>query len=177
MSVFRIDGLSVEMVPAITKWSYEDLGDAPELHRWRAYWAGGDFDSQVSGIELRAYPVLRVTPAAVWINADGCREATKQPWQDGAPAWDWVPFNPAWMRKRLCHNGSGSAWAKPTQDEAIRSLAVRLCRWTGHISRDFKRAQSAIAGLEKLRPDLPAFAQRAKANLHSASSESTPCAS
>jgi len=153
----------VEQVPAITKWSFEDLGDDPAKHRWRAWWASSD--GETHGIELRAYPVIKTNPASVWINETAFRDATKQPWEDGAPAREWVPFDPKWMKRRLCHNGAGQAWAKPTQDEAIRSLAIRLMRWTAAISREQQRAATAITVLEKLRPDWPSYAQMARQNL------------
>lgn len=160
---FKFGGLSVENVPAITKWGFEDLGDDPEKHRWRAWWASDG--NETCGIELRAYPVIQKNPASVWINEDGCRQATKQPWEEGAPAMEWVPFDARWMKKRLLYNAAGAAWAKPTQDEAIRSLAIRLCRWTACLHYDMKRAESAITALEKLRPDLPAYADTARRNL------------
>ena len=162
---FLFDGLTVKMQPAITKWSFEDLGDEPDKHRWRAWRALSDVNGITGGIELRAYPVIKVNPMSVWINADGYREATKQPWEDGAPAMEWAPFDPAWMKKRLCHNGSGSAWAKPTQDEAIHSLAIRLCRWTNKLRNEIERAESAAKALEQLRPDLSWASEQARKNL------------
>jgi hypothetical protein len=164
IGTFLFDGMTAEMQPAITKWGFEDLGDEPDKHRWRAWWAD-DGTGGVCGIELRAYPVIKVNPASVWINEDGCRKATKQPWEDGAPAMEWVPFNPARMKKRICHNGASASWAKPTQDEAIRSLAIRLCRWTARLHTGMKRAESAAAVLEKLRPEWSAFSQTARAHL------------
>ena len=160
---FTLDGHAVEMQPSITKWGFEDLGDEPAKHRWRAWWASGN--GVTYGIELRAYPVIKVNPASVWINQDGYREATRQPWEEGAPAMEWVPFDPSWMCKRICHNGARAAWAKPTQEEAIRSLAIRLCRWTGRLHRDVKRAESAIVVLTKLRPEWTAYPQTARQNL------------
>ena len=150
---FSFDGMAVNMEPAITKWLYEDLGDNPETHRWRAWWALSDVDGLTGGIELRAYPVIKVNPQSVWIDEYAYREGRS-----------WVHFGQP-IKKRLCHNGAGSAWAKPTQDEAIRSLAIRLCRWTGHLSRELKRAESAIKAMEALRPDLPAYTDKARQNL------------
>ena len=160
---FLFDGMSVKMEPAITKWSYEDLGDEPEKHRWRAWWALSDMDNTTGGIELRAYPVIKVNPASVWIDEWATRQVTKQPWDEGAPGMEWVSCGH--VKRRLLHNGAGAAWAKPTQDEAIRSLAIRLCRWTSHISNDLRRAKSAIDALEVLRPDLLAYIDRARHNL------------
>ena len=161
--VFTFAGLSVRMEPAITKWGFDDLGDAPNLHRWRAWWAGGDAISEVSGIELRAYPVARLTPSGAWIDVDGYRQATKQPWEDGAPDKQWVPAS--WHKLRWVSNGSGQAWVKPTQDEAIKSLAIRLCRWSNRVAGDVNRVRSAAKALETLRPDFAAYADTARKNI------------
>lgn len=161
---FRLDGMSVQMEPAITKWSFEDLGDEPDLHRWRAWWIT-DGNSLVSGIELHAYPVIKTNPESVWIDEWGYREAKKQPWEDGAPGMGWVTFEGKSMKKRLLHNNSGSAWAKPTQEEAIHSLAVRLTRWANHLARDVKKVRSAADALEKLRPNHEWATQHARARL------------
>lgn len=158
---FRLDGMTAQMEPSITKWGFEDLGDEPDLHRWRAWWVT-DGNSHVSGIELRAYPVIKKNYASVWINADAYRERTREGKQ-------WEPFDPKWMKKRLLHNDSGSAWAKPTQEEAIRSLAVRLTRWANHLARDLEKARSAADALEKLRPNHEWAAQYAKETLNKGS--------
>lgn len=144
-----------------------DLGDNPDTHRWRAWWSR-DYDDVVTGIELQAYPVVSFTPAGAWIDIIAGRQASKQPWEEGAPAYVWSvpasgPRKVKWMA-----NGSGSAWAKPTQEEAVRSLAVRLTRWTGHLARDVKRARQCADVLAKLRPDLPSYAGRAKENIRAA---------
>jgi hypothetical protein len=156
------DGMSMKMEPAITKWGFEDLQDDPENHRWRAWWALSDDYGITGGIELRAYPVIKVNPMSVWIDEWACRD-----WQygEGDPFKDWVSCKSYMVKKRLCHNGSGSAWAKPTQDEAIRSLAIRLCRWTSHIANDIRRAKSAIDALQELRPDLSSYAEKSRQNI------------
>jgi hypothetical protein len=159
------DGMSIELEPAITKWSFEDLDDNPSTHRWRAWWCSSSSNPPVYGIELRAYPVLKSTPCGAWINVDGYREATKQPWEEGAPAIEWVPFDGQWMKKRFVHNGSGSAWAKPTQEEAIRSLAIRLSRWSNHVARDARKVLAAADVMEKLRPKYPIYVQAARVNI------------
>jgi len=155
--IFNLDGMTVKMEPSITKWSFEDLGDEPDKHRWRAWWVANS-DSVVTGIELRAYPVIQTNHKSVWINADADREQTR----DGK---QWEPFDPKWMKKRLLHNNSGSAWAKPTQEEAIHSLAVRLTRWANHIARDVEKALSAADVLEKLRPNYGEAAEHVKEKL------------
>ena len=155
---FKLDGLSIEMQPSITKWSFEDLGDEPDKHRWRAWWALSDATGIVGGIELRAYPVIKTNPESVWINADSYRQGPL-----GSRRWE--PFEPRWMKKRLLYNGSGSAWAKPTQDEAIHSLAIRLCRWSNRLRNEVERAESAAKALEQLRPDLSWASEQARKNL------------
>ena len=167
MSVFKLDGMTFELQPAITKWGFEGLEDDPKQHRWRASWVREDYDSTVTGISLTASPVLRETPCGAWINENGYRQATKQPFEDGAPALEWVPFDERWMKKRFVHNGSGSAWAKPTQEEAIRSLAIRLSRWSNHVAREVQKLWSAASVMEALRPEYPSYVQHARANMRS----------
>ena len=166
MDVFKIDGLTVEMEPSFSKWGFEDLEDNPETHRWRAGWASiiGD-DPLIYGIILTAHPVIKRTRCGVWINVNGSRQATKQPWEEGAPAKEWAPFDDRWMRKRFVNDGSRQAWAKPTQEEALRSLAIRLCRWAQNAHRHMKRVQAAADVLEKLRPDWPSYPEAARAHL------------
>lgn len=156
-NLFKLDGMTVQTKPSITKWSFEDLGDEPDKHRWRAWWVT-DGNGVVTGIELHAYPVIKTNPESVWINADGYREHTREGIQ-------WEAFEPRWMRKRLLYNGSGSAWAKPTQEEAIHSLAIRLTRWANHVARDVQKARSAADVLEKLRPNLKMSADAARTRL------------
>lgn len=149
---FKISGLSVEMKPSITKWGFEDLGDDPASHRWRAWWALGDISSETGGIELRAYPVIKPTRCGVWVDELAWREWEKE-------------WNMSSVGKRFVHNDSGQAWAKPTQEQAIESLAIRLCRWTANMQRERARAESAAKALEKLRPDLSVYAKAALENL------------
>lgn len=156
-NLFKLDGMTVQMEPAITKWSFEDLGDEPDKHRWRAWWVSVS-KGVVTGIELRAYPVIKTNSESVWINVDGYREHTREGKQ-------WKAFDPHWMKKRLLHNGSGSAWAKPTQEEAIHSLAVRLTRWANHVAHDVQKARSAADVLEKLRPNMKQSADDARTRL------------
>lgn len=159
-----LDVLKIVPTPAISKWGYGDLGDEPDQHRWRAWWASG-YGTEIYGIELRAYPVISKTLCGVWINEDGYRQATKQPWEEGAPAKEWVPFDQTWMKKRFVHDNSNQAWAKPTQEEAIQSLAVRLCRWAVHVARGTEKVRTAAEAISKLRPDLNYLAEGAIKNL------------
>jgi hypothetical protein len=154
---------SVEISPTIY-FGPEDLGDHPHLHRWRARWSFAH-TGECDGIYLSAHPVLKATPCGVWINEDGYMEATKQPWEEGAPAKEWVPFNPQWMKKRFVQDKSGQGWAKPTREEALHSLAIRLTRWTQNIARENDKAASAAQVLNKLRPMDAVFAETAIKNL------------
>lgn len=158
-------GAKLCVEPKVTKYEYEDLGDDPDNHRWRARWEYG-FDFPVAPwIELCAYPVIKTNPASVWINEDGYRQSTGQPGEDGSPGLEWVPFDETCMKKRLLHNGSGSAWAKPTQEEAIRSLAIRLNRWARHVARDLNKIRAAASVLEELRPNLKYLADEARSHV------------
>lgn len=148
---FKLDGLTVEMKPTITKWGYEDLEDDPEQHRWRAQW-NSNFDSTVYGISLTAHRVLKLTARGAWIEVYGYRQATRQPWEEGAPALEWVEH--ADPTKRFVLNGSGQSWAKLTQEEALESLFIRLSRWSMMIMRERDRALSATYAMEKIRPEM-----------------------
>lgn len=140
----RIDGMVGGQI-AITKYGYEHFGDDPVSHRWRAWWSSGTDDWRDGlGIELRCYPVVKTTSAGAWI-------ANHAYW-NGA---NWQNISAA----RLVMNGSGSAWAKPTQDAAVRSLAVRLSRWFEIQRTSVHRLKAAAITLQKLRPDLPAYSK------------------
>lgn len=151
MELFDIIGSTFEMQPALSKWGVENLGDDPALHRWRATWATGNLDGEIGGIWLRAYPVTRLTEAGAWIDPEAFREGDH---------WNMSGFAKRWIS-----NSGRSAWAKPTQEEAIRSLAVRLSRWAKKTSHDIARIRSAARGLETLRPDLARFAEEARKHL------------
>lgn len=161
------NNVSLKKEPQISKWGYEDLEDDPATHRWRASWDTG-YDRDVVGIHLCAYPVLKRTRCGVWLNTNSYREATKQPWEEGAPAADWAPFDERWMKKKFVHDGSSAAWAKPTQEEAIKSLAIRLSRWANHIVLDVEKARSAARVLQQLRPEWPSYAEHALSQLSNA---------
>jgi len=144
---FKFDGLNMEYQPSITKWSFEDIEDAPHLHRWRASW----FES---GIAMDAFPVIRATPTGVWIARHAYRE-----WSGGERVWAGID------KKRWIANDSGSSYAKKTQEDAIKSIAIRLTRWSVRILSERERAEMACDALEKLRPDLALYAQTARTTL------------
>ena len=139
--------LMVNTTPVITQ-SEDDLADDAAQHRWRAYWNDDD-----TGIWLRAYPVVKLTACGAWIDCTAYREASKQPWEEGAPSYIWQFSD----HKRFVYNGSASAFAKQTREEAIRSLAVRLDRWAIANMRTFSRIQNCAKTMHALRPNYRAL--------------------
>lgn len=111
------------------------LGDTPNKHRWRAWW-DKDYNGRVVGIALQAYPVTRVTPQGAWIDPYAYTQATRQPWEDGAPAEEWVTSD---VGLRWVSDDGAQAWAKQTKEQALASLVVRLTRWAQHAMNDVKR--------------------------------------
>jgi hypothetical protein len=139
MMEYIIDGM-VDGKISVTKYAYASFDDNPSSHRWRAWWASGTGDWRDGlGIELRCYPVVRATNAGAWIAHHAYWNGAN--WKNIAAA-KWVK------------DGSGSAWAKPTQDDAVRSLAVRLSRWAEIQRNSVHRLKAAAVTLQKLRPDL-----------------------
>ena len=138
--------LELTKVPTIHCYGYDDLGDDPLSHRWRATW-----EQDGSGIWLQAFPVIRNTPTGVWIAKYAYRRSG---------VWDYEE-----VYKRWISNKSGASYAKPTKDEAIKSLAIRLTRWTCRIKAEYDRAMSAAEALASLRPELASYADTAKKNL------------
>ncbi|MCC0013834.1 MAG: hypothetical protein H6881_08155 [Rhodobiaceae bacterium] len=142
--------------------SAKDLGDNKDKHRWRAKWDTDYIGGTVIGIALSAYPVVRLTPRGAWIDQYAYFEATKQPWEDGAPANEWVTTADRSLWKWVSDDG-GQAWAKPTQEDAIRSIAIRLHRWAGKLHRENEKMREAINAMRIVRPDLSRFADDAAA--------------
>lgn len=114
--------------------------DDPEKIRWRAFWAEDPSDSLPGGIELRCYPVVRRTRCGAWIATEATRQATRQPWEEGAPAKEWAHH---WSPQRFVYDDSNAAWAKPTRAGALRSLGIRLTRWSANVRRDVARLNAA----------------------------------
>jgi len=143
-------GTHVEIAPKIYKdFNQDDLGDAPDTHRWRAWWS--DADNCVDGIRLVAYPVLSVTPKGAWIDPDAWRERRT----------DGLGWNVSTLRKRWVSNDGGQAWAKPTQEDALISIAVRLHRWSQNLYHETQRLHAAAEVLKVLRPQDQSYAHRA----------------
>jgi hypothetical protein len=129
--------------------------DAPNEFRWRAQWHEYSLDDSPMCIALQAYPVDSVTRCGAWVRPDAF-------WSGGG----WEPKRD-WERCRWVSNTGGAAWAKPTREEALHSLAVRLTRWTGRVARDVRRVKAATEALRMLRPQDVIFADRAAENLRS----------
>lgn len=124
-------------------YSHKDLAevDDPDRIRWRAMWDSNYHDGLPGGIYVQCYPVVRKTREAAWIDPHAYRQATKQPWEEGAPAYEWNLSDPS--LHKLVYDRSGSAWAKPTRAAALRSLGVRLTRWSQRTRRDVERVNAA----------------------------------
>jgi hypothetical protein len=145
----RVMGVSKAEPPRIV-YAYKEFEgvDDPDRIRWRATWHRHWDTGLPVGIELTPYPVARKTPCGAWVDPLAYRQATKQPWEDGAPANEWLLSD-----KRLwkfVYDRSGSAWAKPTRAEALRSLGVRLVRWSAKVRRDVERVNAACDVAEAL---------------------------
>jgi hypothetical protein len=122
--------------------------DDPDRIRWRATWHRDYGTGLPVGIELTPYPVARKTPCGAWVDPHAYRQATKQPWEDGAPGYEWLLSDKGLWK--FVHDGSGSAWAKPTRAAALRSLGIRLCRWSSAVRRDVERVNAACDVAEAL---------------------------
>jgi len=116
--------------------------DDPDRIRWRAsrrdYGTGLPF-----GIELTPYPVARKTPCGAWVDPHAYRARAY-----GATQHGWRLSDKALWK--FMHDGSGSAWAKPTRAAALRSLGIRLCRWSAAVRRDVERVNAACDVAEAL---------------------------
>lgn len=150
---FEVIGGSVRLEKAhkthVVYWGDEDLGDQSNLHRWRASWSN-DSDGYPDEIVLQAHPVIKLTPKGAWVAEYASRQATKKPWEDGAPAYEWDTFG---SKGRFVMNGSGSSWAKMTREEAVASLAYRMVNWANRMVHDYRRLVSAVDTMERIRPD------------------------
>jgi hypothetical protein len=144
-----LSDMHVEITPKIYKgYNQDDLGDAPDQHRWRAQWS--DADDRVDGIRLVAHPVVSVTPRGAWIDQHAWRERR-------ADGLGWHLSG----SKRWVSNDGGQAWAKPTQEAALLSIAVRLHRWSQKLYHEIQRLHAAAEVLKVLRPQDQSYAHRA----------------
>lgn len=126
---------------------FEDVDD-PDRIRWRARWDSAYDTGLPGGIFMECYPVVRKTPCGAWIDPQAYRQATKQPWEEGAPANRWVP---SYARlHKFVYDRSGASWAKPTRALALHSLGIRLTRWSAKVRRDIQRVNAACRVAEAL---------------------------
>lgn len=157
----------------IRKYAHDDLGDAPDLHRWRAYWENGE-ENLPDCIVLQAHPVIKLTPMGAWVAQHAYREAKKQPWEEGAPGYVWNTFG---TKGRFVLNGSGMSWAKLTQEDAIASLAYRMECWARRMVDDYRRIVAAVDTMERIRPDFAVKISKARMSLATIKSEQITYAS
>lgn len=130
-----------------------DLGDEPNSYRWRATWHR-EYDGTITGIDLTAYPVLRKTPQGAQIDPHAWRQLQR----DGL---EWTLSG----QKRFVTDTGDAAWAKPTQERALHSLAVRLDRWARNVRNDVIAVRNAAHVLKVLRPDDAWLGQEARYRL------------
>jgi hypothetical protein len=159
--------------PAIT-YGWEELSetDAPNEIRWRARWDSNYSTALPGGIFMECYPVVRKTYYGAWIDPHAYRQATKQPWEEGAPAYEWVLSHPS--LHRFVYDKSGASWAKPTRALALHSLGIRLTRWSAKVRRDTQRVNAACDVAEALlsckswadAPEYTPFGPRSEARRH-----------
>jgi hypothetical protein len=128
---------------------FEEVDD-PDRIRWRATWKRDYSTGLPVGIELTPYPVARKTPCGAWLDPLAFRELKE--WTEAGARREWLLSD-----KRLwkfVHDRSRSAWAKPTRDEALKSLCYRLIRWSQAVRRDVERVNAAcdVAGALLERP-------------------------
>jgi len=147
--LYRFDGKYSRGEPKIlyALREFEDV-DAPDLIRWRAFWDKDIATNRYAGIFLQCFPVVRKTHCGAWIDPEAYRKLTRPPREEGAPANEWVLSDA--KDHKLVYDGSGSAWAKPTRAEALRSLGIRLMRWSAAVLRDVDRVNDACDVAEAL---------------------------
>ena len=121
--------------------------DDPDNIRWRAMWDWGYEDNRPAGIELRCYPVVRKTRCGTWIDKDAFREL--ESWPPSGPVSRWN-VSEATEDLTFVYDDSNAAWAKPTRAAALRSLGIRLCRWSANVRRDVARLNAACDVAEAL---------------------------
>lgn len=110
--------------------------DSPDEYRWRAWW--DSVNDSVIGIRFERYPVLKKTPVGAWIDRH---------------AWLHGTWTLSGDRKWVSDMG-GAAWAKPTKDEALRSIIIRYRKWASRLRSDVDYFRAAGNALKTIRPDL-----------------------
>lgn len=127
------------------RYNEPDLAETDDLERirWRALWDSNYSNGLPGGIQMFAYPVVRKTREAAWINTNPLRQLKR--WDEGEKVYEW---NNDYQILKLVYDRSGSAWAKPTRAGALQSLGIRLTRWSTKARRDVERVNAAcdVAG-------------------------------
>lgn len=114
----------------------------PDKIRWRAAW-NKDYSGEVLGIELRCYPVSKLTPKGAWIDPFAWREH-----QSAGVVWHMSRGLDRWVS-----NDGGQAWAKRTKEEAMDSLTHRFNRWGPRLRNDVAYFVQCAAALKAIHPD------------------------
>lgn len=112
--------------------------DDPYNIRWRAFWDRNYSTDMPDGIKMCAYPVVRKTQKAAWINTSPLRQLKR--WHEDEKVYEW---NNDFQALKQVYDSSRSAWAKPTRAGALRSLGFRLTRWSEKTRRDVERVNAA----------------------------------
>lgn len=154
-------GPQIFMYPHPTSFT-ERLGDDPEKHRWRAQWKIGYGDKRIAGIDLTAHPIVRRTECGAWIDPSAYTELEQ--WSEGGATYRWQTSDDKRLWKWVSDDG-GQAWAKPTREAAIQSLAIRLTRWAVKLRNDNEKLIEAADALRIIRPDLALFANQASSTI------------
>lgn len=156
------DGVTLKKVlpTAISYYGHDDLGDKPDLHRWRASWEN-DSDGYPECILLQAHPVVKLTPKGAWVAQHAYRDSNSH-------GYVWNTFG---TKGRFVLNGSGMSWAKLTQEEAVSAIAYRMECWARRMVHDFQRVVAAVDTLERIRPDFAMKISRSRMSMATIKSE------
>jgi len=122
-----------------------ELGDNADTHRWRAFWEHAWNEGEPTHILLRPYRVIRKTPYGAWIDPDSHGHLI-------AGVWEWNTENQP-QKPRWVSNNGAQAWAKPTREEALISITIRLCRWSQLLRSNAEKAMKSAKAIETLFPE------------------------
>lgn len=123
---------------------YSELSDVrdPDALRWRAFWSPG-MDGLPHSIRLVCYPVVKRTRCGAWIDPFAYRKMKR--WTEDGAEYEWLGWTqdmPTCTLK-FVYDDASAAWAKETPERALRSLGVRLTRWSRHLERAVNRMNAA----------------------------------
>ena len=146
----NIRSIQVQELPALMLFPYEELSDDPLTHYWRAEWYYPFNDDSPVSIQLIAYGVYKTTMKGAWIDPTSWLNIGRYN-DDGSVVRKWN-FGDKYNHKFVI-TGSRRSKFKPTKDEAIKSLAIRLNRRAGRAVREMRRLTSCAFAYETLFPD------------------------